>query len=344
MIPFHDKVPYGFQFNIWRSQFMTILLLPFAAINVLDKDPKALRLFTRVLIIAIAVAIGYSFFLTKMRGFNPYIMAIFSMSGREFDQEYFMAEGGGRVFGRISGVFDHPMTNGLFLSFSLLFLMTKVNFNKLFKNKLLIFFILVNFICIVIIGVRSAIVGLGFGLVMFLLKERKFNVMFAGLFGLVLVLIILSQIPGMEDFTKSIVDPESSNVKGSSLDMRTVQFEGCIDEIQNNFLFGNGFAWTSYYRLNFGTHPTMLAFESLIIMVLCNSGFIGLVLWGVMIFKYLKLVNRKIRLASHKSVLYAFMASYIGYSTITGEYGYLKYFLIFYSLIYMQNIKNISKI
>ncbi|GLB51553.1 hypothetical protein NBRC110019_05920 [Neptunitalea chrysea] len=148
----------------------------------------------------------------------------------------------------------------------------------------------------------------------------------------------------MEDFTKSIVDPESSNVKGSSLDMRTVQFEGCIDEIQNNFLFGNGFAWTSYYRLNFGTHPTMLAFESLIIMVLCNSGFIGLVLWGVMIFKYLKLVNRKIRLASHKSVLYAFMASYIGYSTITGEYGYLKYFLIFYSLIYMQNIKNISKI
>ena len=207
----------------------------------------------------------------------------------------------------------------------------------LYRNKLLSILLFVVFITILLIGVRSAIVALGIGVVFYLLIEKKINLILASLLGLSLIYFVALSIPGMSDYMNSIVDPESSNVKGSSIEMRLEQFDGCMKEIESNPAFGKGYAWTNYYKENKGGHPTMLSFESLFIVILSNSGFVGLFIWIVMLIMYYKLIKKNLDITKFR-ILLALMLLYISYSMITGEYGYLRYFTIFYILIWNSEL------
>lgn len=337
MIPFHSSVPIDYQLSMIRSDFMSSLLLPFAIHNVMHNDKKTVSSFTITMLCIIIVTSGYSLFLTTMAGFNPYMLALLPLNDQEFNDVYALASDGGRVFGRISGVFTHPMINGLFLAFSFIFIISKLNLKKLLSNKLLSILLFVVFITILLIGVRSAIVALGIGVVFYLLIEKKINLILASLLGLSLIYFVALSIPGMSDYMNSIVDPESSNVKGSSIEMRLEQFDGCMKEIESNPAFGKGYAWTNYYKENKGGHPTMLSFESLFIVILSNSGFVGLFIWIVMLIMYYKLIKKNLDITKFR-ILLALMLLYISYSMITGEYGYLRYFTIFYILIWNSEL------
>ena len=341
MIPFHSSIPLEYQLHVLRSDFMGTLLLPFAIHNVMQNDKSGMNSFSSTLFGIIIVAVGYSLLLTLTAGINPYMTVILPLNDQEFREGLAMASDY-RVFGRISGVFAHPMNNGLFLALSSIFIISKLNFKKPSSQKLLLFLLFAVLITILLIGVRSAIAAVGTSVVFFFLIEKKAKLNFVTLAGLLCILLVIFSIPGLSDFTNSIVYSESSNVKGSSIDMRIQQLEGCIKEIQSNPAFGNGYAWTTFYRENMGLHPTMLAFESLLIVVLCNSGFVGLIVWIIMLFIYYRLIRNK--LDSYKfHLLLTLLVLYITYSLITGEYGYLKYFMIFYVIIWNSNFKYFEK-
>lgn len=115
--------------------------------------------------------------------------------------------------------------------------------------------------------------------------------------------------------------------------MRMKQFEGCLYEIRNNPIFGNGYQWTDFYKEKYGDHPILLAFESLIFVVLCNSGFLGIVIWVFFLFKLF--VNTRKLINDTNIMICSLMLSvyYLSYTIITGEYGYMKFLILFYILI-----------
>jgi hypothetical protein len=335
IIPFHDDISYSVQLNLIRSDFMISILLPFALINVMAKDEKAIKLFTQVLFISIFIAALYSLLLILTPGINPYLIILLPLSGEEFNEAYAEAFGGGRVFGRISGVFTHPMMNGLFLCLSFFFITSRIEINSLLKNKFKLILLLIIFASIITMGVRSAIGAVMVGFICYLLLVRKIKMVIIGLFIYILFIQLITFIPGMEEYINSMTEyKKDATVKGSSIELRLEQLNGGLNEIRNNYIFGKGYGWTDYY-LTFRVHPTMWAFESLILVILCNNGFIGFFIWGIMILNYIRNLRNKF-FKNDKAILISLLVTYLVYSVVTGEYSYLKYFLIFYSIIWVN--------
>ena len=75
----------------------------------------------------------------------------------------------------------------------------------------------------------------------------------------------------------------------------------------------------------------MLHFESLILVILCNSGIIGLFLWIYMSAKIIKFNNLYERPTA--ILLLSLLLFYLTYACITGDYGYMQYFILFYVLM-----------
>jgi len=184
-------------------------------------------------------------------------------------------------------------------------------------------------------GVRSAIGAVMVGFICYLLLVRKIKMVIIGLFIYILFIQLITFIPGMEEYINSMTEyNKDATVKGSSIELRLEQLNGGLNEIRNNYIFGKGYGWTDYY-LTFRVHPTMLAFESLILVILCNNGFIGFFIWGIMILNYIRNLRNKF-FKNDKAILISLLVTYLVYSVVTGEYSYLKYFLIFYSIIWVN--------
>lgn len=340
LIPFHYDVPIDVQLNSFRADLMSTLLLPLTMINVISKDAKALPLFKKTLVIVIIIASLYSLLLTSTPGINPYLLVVMPLSGHEFNNTYALAENEGRVFGRISGVFTHPMTNGLFLSFSLIYLLALFGDKRNnFKKRILFLPVfLAVALAIFFIGVRTAIGASIIALCTYILLEKRAVLILYIIAGGLLLSIVLQQVKGMQDVITSMFDSKSSTVSGSSLDMRISQFNGALHEIKNNLLFGKGYGWTAYYWNLKGDHPVLLAFESIVYIVLCNNGIIGIAVWLVMLYLYYYNIAQEVFRKRDFNILMCLMITYVAYSIITGEYGYMKYLLIFYTIMWSQGL------
>lgn len=332
-MPFQDGVPFDFAFNDFRFQLMAYLILPFVIWNYSAMDPKLANQLKLTVVICICIAFGYGLFLTTTNGQNPYQLLIMTANGEKWNEEY-AAVGGGRMFGRISSVFGHPMTYGLFLGMALVYIYTiRDYFNKYIWKILMLGIIAAVFLC----GIRSPIGALFATVLVFLLLNHKIGLMAqVGVVGC-LIYVVVSSVPDLNSYVESIFSDKNSDVSGSSVEMRLMQLEGCFAEIRNNPLFGKGYAWVSWYKANFGDHPVMLAFESLIYVVLCNSGFIGLCIWAVFLIKLFK--NTTQITGNKEIIIYSvtLMAYYLAYSVITGEYGYMKYLILFYIFILLED-------
>lgn len=331
LIPFHpERMPISEQLNNFRLDIMSSLLLPFAMINVMKFDRNAYKLFRNVLLIGILIAVLYGMFLTTIPGINPWLIVTLPLNNLEFNDTYALAESGGRLFGRISSVFSHPMTFGLFLCLAFVFTYSLIQP----KSKTIIYFLLLALIIVAIIicGIRTPIGALFVVVGFYLLMLRKFKFLVYVAVSILIIYFIISQFPDLYAYISSIFDSESSAVSGSSSQMRIEQLNGSFDIIKNNKLTGLGYGWTGYYQSLHGDHPVMLAFESLLYVVICDNGYVGIIIWIVMFFLYYRYVSNHFD-KNRRYILFSLMIAYFIYSLITGEYGYLKYFLIFYVLI-----------
>ena len=337
LMPFQDGVPFFSALNAWRMSFMKCLILPFVIWYDIQADSTSVKLYRNVTIGCIVIAALYGLYLTTMPGFNPYMSAISFLNGREFNLAYAAGNSSltdntilsdDRLFGRICSVFSHPMTFGLFLGFALLYVYrNRGNLANWFFYGLT-FLILTN---IIVCGVRSVIGATFIAILFLLLQSRNFALFMSTALGGFFIWYVVSANPILSNFFSSITDLTSSNVQGSSFEMRILQLEGCFEEIKNVLLEGKGFHWTGYYILHHEEgHPTILHFESLVFVILCNSGLIGVLLWFLMGKKIFNYNNRKMRSAA--ALLNSLFVFYIAYACITGEYGYMQYFIIFYIL------------
>lgn len=325
---FSSDTPLAYMLEKYRQQVMKIFILTFVMWNVMIQDNTSVKLFRNVCLVCIAIASIYGLFLTQTEGLNPYIMELTDISGGEYNIEY-LTRDTGRMFGRITSVFIHPMSFGLFLGLSLVFIYSCIRKVNVYIIAILSLLVLINvFTC----GVRSVIAGLAISILFYLLLIRKFKIFAGAAVVMVIIYGVISSIPEMSEYVSSIVDSKSTNIGGSSLELRINQFLGCFDIISNNPLFGKGFDWHQYYMQSHVIHPKLLAFESLIYVVLCNFGFVGVILWFVYVFKMYKYMRS---LGSIKEILLplTLFVFYLSYSCITGEYGYMQVFILFYIIM-----------
>ena len=337
VMPLQSHVPFGIMFNSWRVDIMSTLFLPFVMWNVAKAEPSSVKLFRNAMLVAIAIAVGYGLFLTTTGGFNPYIMLLINLMDVTQDMEsYYEAEGGGRLFGRISSVFVHPMGYAFFLGLSFIYVFQSRQYIKKIIIALLLIAIGVSAITC---GVRSVLGGLVIAVAYYFLMSKNYKMMIGVITVALVVYAIADSIPELSKYLGSMADinNKKGNVSGSSVEMRLNQLEGAIKEGSKNPLFGLGYEWTRYYHSLKGDHPVCLAFESLIYVIICNSGIFGFFLWAYMVVKYLK-INRRMKL--NENVLFdCLMVYYLSYSCITGEYGYMKLFLIFYVLMLCNQLQ-----
>ena len=346
LMPVQDGIPFSEAINAWRMQAMKYLILPFVLWNDIRVSYDSLKLYRNVTIVCIVIAVLYGLYLTTIPGLNPYMIAISIANGEEFNLAYAAGNAGlsddttlheGRLFGRISSVFGHPMTFGLFLGFALLFLYRNKQNISIWLLYAMSLFILTD---IIVCGVRSAIGAIFIAILFLLIQSRNFKLFFVMILGGGFLWVLVSYIPSLQDYLGSIIDTQSSHTNGSSINMRLSQMEGCFLEIKDSLLEGKGFGWTGYYISQNGEHPTILYFESLIYVILCNSGIIGVVLWIIMSLLIVLYNNWSERPIA--ALLNSMFVFYIAYACITGEYGYMQYFILFYVLmlgedLYMDN-------
>lgn len=328
---FQEFVPLNIMINSWRVDIMQCLILPAVMWNVMRIDQSAIVWFRNTLLVTIFVSVAYGMFLTTTGGFNPYIMYMVDMDSLGHDMEkYYEASNEGRLFGRISSVFIHPMSFALFLGLS--FIYTYYIRNDIKKN---VFYILLCSVGIMAIfcGVRSVLGGLIVAVAYYFLYSKNYRMMISIIFIGIIGTIVIEQIPALSAYLGSITDihGNSSAVSGSSVEMRMAQLEGAIAEGSKSPLTGLGYGWVGYYKSMHGDHPVCLAFESLIYVIICNQGLIGFLLWGIIIFKYFTYSKKSV--AFESVTINCLLIFYLSYACITGEYGYMKTFLIFYALM-----------
>ena len=329
-IPFQNGVAFSYGINYFRMETMSYLIFPFVMWNVMINDEKSVILYRVIAISCIFIIASYGLFLTKTDGLNPYMLVMSALNGTEFNEEYVM-KGGGRMFGRLSSVYPHPMTFALNIGLFLIYIYSlKDKISKWVLFPILILVSINVFTC----GVRSVIGGLIIAVAYFLIKNRNFKVLLSACIVGVVGYYIISHIPEMASYVSSIADvnAKKTDVGGSSIDMRLTQLNGCFDEISDCLFFGKGYGWTTYYMSIREVHPVILAFESLIFVVLCNWGIWGIMVWSLFLYKWLKTTKLMCHLKEY-IMPYSLMVFYLAYCCITGEYGYMKYFVIFYVLM-----------
>ena len=337
VMPFQTHTPFSFMLNSWRVSIMGTLFLPFVMWNVAKAEPSSVKLFRNAMLVAIAIAVGYGLYLTTVGGFNPYIMSLIGLMDVKIDMEsYYEAEGGGRLFGRISSVFLHPMNYAFFLGLSFIYVFQS---RQYFKKIIIALLLIAIGASAITCGVRSVLGGLVIAVAYYFLVSKNYKMMIGVIAVALVVYAIANSIPELSKYLGSMADVNNKkgDVSGSSIEMRLNQLNGAIYEGSKNPLFGLGYDWTGYYMGLKGEHPICLCFESLIYIIICNYGLFGFVIWTYMVLKYMK--NNRMMHLSENVLFDCLIVFYISYSCITGEYGYMKLFLIFYVLMLCNQLQ-----
>lgn len=340
-IPFEWATPISYQITSWIGAVFRYLVFP-VAICVFFKSAKEyqLRILNYAIYFVIIVCCVYCLFLTQMRGVNPYLF-LFNTDSDSLEM-YFAAEDTGRIFGRISSVFPHPMNFGCFLVCSFFYCLYQITRkHERWISMLLVLITLSGLVC----GVRSVLVGIAAGLVYFVFINGKTNYFkYALVFGLLFFIVIL-QDEDVYNYVSSIYDSsQAENVQGSNIQMRLRQLQGCFIEMADNPLFGNGYNWTIFYNQNYGNHPYCIAFESLIFIILCNWSIAGALLWCWLLIKLYKLdALYHLRKIDSNRMLSTLTIAFFAYVCLTGDYGYNMFWIYFYAVIYINMNHNYKK-
>lgn len=320
-----DVMTFSESFNSFTDSFLIDIMTPLSLYVIIMSEPTSIKLVKRSMIIIFFVILVYALLLLYIPGVNPYMLLISQLyPDLKYVGDYYDVALSGRMFGRISSVFYHPMQFGVVLGLIVLYSTFMKKYNLL-GRKMYLLIILPTFICILFCGVRTPIVALLGALCVYLFLNRKFSLLLKFGLGICLILFILSFFPEMEDYALSIFHSNDSQVGGSSLAMRMKQLDGCFDEITNNPLFGHGYGWRAFYQEHYGDHPVILAFESVLFVTLCESGLLGVLLWIFVILYFFKINNN--------SDFISLLSYFILYILITGEFGF-QYFMMIYVIMY----------
>lgn len=319
-----------------RSDLFSSLLFPLSLIVIADSNISFHSKIKIAFLLSVCIICGYALMLAPLHGLNPYIDYLrLTLGTNSVNEEWAAAED--RLFGRISSTFFHPMIFGNYLVCSFVysgFILTKER-----KKILWIPFAMVV-AASVVCGVRSVLIAEFVALLVFLcFNGMSFkNIFSISIGGSIALYICSTYLPDLFGYLQSPF-VEESTVQGSSIEMRLRQFGAIFNEISDCALFGHGNGWTAYYLNLNGDHPVMLAFESLVLKVGCEYGLIGTFVYMFLFYKIFTLkYNDKVKNIFCKCAT----VGYLGYSFVTGDYGYMMNYVIVYTLIvlYYDNQNN----
>ena len=327
---FQDGVPMGYAINKWRLDIFN-LILPAVVYSSSQYDYKISKYSLVTMTLVCIVVIVYAFILIPLQGINPYIMELANINKADLLEAQF-GDQSNRLMVKISSTFTHPMTFGAFLGMAAVYIYSYVA-NK--KNVVLLCILVGLFSCIFFCGIRTPIAALFITIAVYLLLKKDFKAfLYVSVLGVIGYFIII-QFPALSETILSMTDHNSSEVGGPSIEMRLEQLDAAFDEVRNCMVFGKGYGYNSYYWSIHGTHPRLYSFESIVFVILCNYGLVGFLIWGVMFYKMFKF-SKQTQEKSLKLFIMLLITYYISFTCITGEYGYMKYFLLFYSLLIIK--------
>lgn len=333
-IPYKIDTSYSMQFYYLVYDVAIILFFPIAIWNIISRE-NCLVLFRNALLSCICIACVYGLFLTLTNGLNPLVILFSSFGGGGLDEEawtqYFSDEN--RMFGRISSVFFHPMSYASFLGFSALYV---YYIRDTISKRLFVFLSIIILANILVCGVRSVIGALLVTLFVYVVLKRNTALTIRIMIFLMLGILVISAIPPLFDYVSSIFS-KSDDVGGSSIEMRLEQLAGAFDEISDNIFMGKGYGWSRDYIVQFKNHPILLGFESIIFVLLCNNGLIGLFLFGLFVFLYYKNVLTNVA-EDDRAFFLSLIVFYVSYETITGEFAF-QHFILFYTVLLCESLR-----
>lgn len=339
-------IDYSFEQWMLRISPFIFLLFLHACIVVY---PESIKLFKWTLFGVMLVAVLYGLFLTTMPGLNPYKLIQLPLFGREFNEAYAAGNSGlsditdlaeGRLFGRISSIFDHPMTYGLNLGLFFIYCF------YIFRERKRIQYLLLGLILIAVLtsGVRTALGAVIITVLLGILYLKKIKYFLYGGLAFILVINVLPIIyPEANDYVMSIINPDESSTKGSSMDMRLEQLIGSYNIVENDLIFGKGYCWTSWYNTTFGTHPTALWFESLIYVILVDSGLVGFVIWVIFLLSFYRYIVNNYDDQYQRLTLLSLFVYFIVFCCVTGDFGIQNVLFYYTILVGIMSLENKQK-
>lgn len=351
LISLQESHNFSYAYSTITLDVMACLLFPFSLFIVLYYEKNAVKVIAWSLIVSGLIYMFYGIFLTTMPGYNPYLMVTLPYFNLEFNEAYAMGYSGlsdaaahtelaeGRIFGRISSVFTHPMNYTLNVGLLMIFVIYYLRRVK----WLLTIILLIGVVAIITSGVRTPFAALLGTALVALLAYRKVKYFFVVITSIAVIFVFLYfYFPELFDYMTSMFGDSEKEMEGSSLDMRIKQFYGCFDVLQQDLWIGKGYGWTAAYMAQNISHPILLSFESLIFVVLCNTGLIGVFVYfvyiAVIVIQITSVKNSHLRV-----LLLCIFSYYILFSIITGEYGYMKYFMIYYPILWALYYKGEKK-
>jgi len=343
--------PFKVQFNNLRLTAMQTCIVPLIIFNFSKEDEKFLEYIKWSLISSIFIACVYGIFLMKLNGLNPYT-SFLSSYFNEMDAASILGDRETRLSfssaKNIQATMTHPMRWGLNLCFLIIIFIV---FSLKEKKKWYWILIALLGFNVLISGVRTGIATLVIVGIYYLFMKRDFKIFFIASIVVLSGYLIISANQDLSNIFNSFTDVKGnkSDVEGSSIALRIEQLEGCFKEIRGIELFGKGYGWTTYYMSIKESHPIILAFESLLFVIICNHGYLGLFIWIIFFCLLFKLNRKMIKLKNDILFLDIIILVYLIFALGTGEYGYLQIFSIYYSflfsyLFYHQRIYTSKKV
>lgn len=325
----------AYQLNLCRVSFMLTCFTPFILWNLSKFEPKILIYIKWALIVSITIAGIYGIFLIKLKGLNPYTSFLSQYFGENDIADIYSTQSARFSFtgaNKVQSTMIHPMRWALYLSF--LIILFLINYLKENKKWYWLLILLLGF-NLLFSGVRTGIVVLIIGYVYFIFMNRRFKIAGYGLFFFIFLYIIISLNTDLANLFYSFFDIYGTEgyAKGSSIALRFDQLQGVFNEIKGFELLGKGYGWHNYYISKFGDHPTIVAFESLLFIVLTDSGIIGICIYIVFFSMLFRLHRNLLEFKMDVILLDSFVIVYIAYTIGTGEYGFIQIFSLLYTFL-----------
>ena len=337
---FAFSTPFAAQFFSWRASFMQTCILAFIISNIFSSDIKLLSYIKWSLIISFSIAGIYGVFLMKMGGMNPYTSFLADYFGIQDSAEGFSnvdPRVGFSSAAKIQSTMRHPMMWALNISFMIILL---ISFVLKERNNWYWIIILLLGLNVIVSGVRTSIAALIVGMFYFLIMNKKITqIAIASIFIIVSYFAIINN-PDLSNLFASFTDVQGnkSDVNGSSIQARLEQLNGSITEVRGHELVGKGYNWHGYYLMEHGKHPVIWSFESLLFVIICDNGFLGILVYIIFFFLLLSVQRQFLKSRENILLMDLLVIFYFAYSGGTGDYGYMAFFAIYYIFL-MQYLK-----
>lgn len=246
---------------------------------------------------------------------------------------------------RVSSVWRSPFVYGYVSIVTFLYFLFMLVLDK-YKNILIYIGMLCSLFGIFFCNCRSVLVTFLISFFIFIFNVYKFSKVVKILFYcLIFVLITIFCVPQLSTMFDMLIasfttQSTSSQIQGSSIAMRLIQFEAVIEYFSRNPILGNGVNFFVEY-LGWGTQNMkdmrLFGLESILFNLLLERGLVGLLVYSYFYFSILRyLIKCKKINRYYSSFGIALLTAYFSFAMITGELNSVSITLFFIGIVIVK--------